>query len=298
MPVWGIQLCRFRNILALIMKNSDPVKLACFVISLNPDAPNFARLMNSLQAQGIQAGHFPAVDGRCACPALEGKERISERMSMLRSRRLLTPTEVGCYLSHLRAVKKAYDRGFDYVCVLEEDVVIEPEFGHTIRALSSENLDIVRLMAKKLRRRKPLRDIIYGVMLTRPERGTQGSQAYMMSRTGMKKFIDHASLIYRPIDQVLDHFFLFDLDTYGIEPHVAFELDKGSIVVKKHETPTRTPNLFERMAYHLVKLYFSLRRHWYLLRHQEDIYPATWPLSPPDKSGRLEGKDEAHRLFG
>ena len=280
------------------MKNSDPAKLACFVISLNPDAPNFGRLMNSLEEQGIHPEHFPAVDGRSTYPALEGKERISERMSMLRVRRLLTSSEVGCYLSHLRAVKKAYNEGYDYVCVLEDDVVIEPEFGDTVRALLSENLDIVRLMALKLCRRKPLMDIVYGTMLTRPERGTRGAQAYIMSRTGMRKFIHHASVIYEAVDHVLDHFYLFDLDTYAVEPHVVFELDKASSIAKRHEKPSRTPNLFERIAYHPVKLYFSLRRHWYLLRHQEDMYPAIWPLEKPERCNGLTDKSQARQLLG
>lgn len=157
------------------MKNSDTQTLACYVISLNPDQPNVVRLLNALQEQGIEAGHFPAVDGRAAYPTLVSNERISECLSMLRVRRLLTSSEVGCYLSHLRAVKKAYNEGYDYVCVLEDDVVIEPEFGNTVRALLSENLDIVRLMALKLRRRKPLREIVYGIMLTRAGTGHPGN---------------------------------------------------------------------------------------------------------------------------
>lgn len=279
------------------MKISETKKLACYVISLNPKELNFGRLMKSLKEQGIQAEHFPAVDGRNAYPALEGDERISEVMSMLRVRRLLTSSEVGCYLSHLRAVKKAYNEGYDYVCVLEDDVVIEPEFGNTLRALLSENLDIVRLMALKLRRRKPLREIVYGIMLTRPERGTLGTQAYMMSRTGMKKFIDHASVIYEAIDHVLDHFFLFDLETYAVEPHVVFELDTASSIAKKHPQSTRRPNLFERIAYHPVKLYFSILRHWYLLRHRNDIYPARWPLNRPGKSKRLRAKGDGAKVL-
>ncbi len=279
------------------MKKSDTRTLACYVISLNPDQPSVVRLMNSLQEQGIEARHFPAVDGRAAYPALEDNERISKCMSMLRVRRLLTSSEVGCYLSHLRAVKKAYNEGYDYVCVLEDDVVIEPEFGNTVRALLSENLDIVRLMALKLRRRKPLREIVYGIMLTRPERGTLGTQAYMMSRAGMKKFLDHASVIYEPIDHVLDHFFLFDLETYAVEPHVVFERESASTITKKHQFPSRTPNLLERLMYHPVKLYFSIRRHWYLLRHQNDIYPATWPSSRPGKSTRLRAKGEAEKIL-
>jgi len=279
------------------MKNSETKKLACYVISLNPDDLNFIRIMKSLKEQGIHAEHFPAVDGRNAYPALEGNERISEVMSMLRVRRLLTSSEVGCYLSHLRAVKKAYNEGYDYVCVLEDDVVIEPEFGNTVRALLSENLDIVRLMALKLRRRKPLREIVYGIMLTRPERGTLGTQAYMMSRTGMKKFIDHASVIYEAIDHVLDHFFLFDLETYAVEPHVVFELDSASSIAKKHQKTTRRPSLFERLAYHPVKLYFSILRHWYLLRHQSEMYPATWPMNRPGKSKRLRGKGDGEKVL-
>lgn len=278
------------------MSKLDPI-LACFVISLEPEAAHTRSLLRSLQSQGVTASLFAAVDGRSTRPPLEAGEKLNDRLAMLRLSRLLTNTELGCYLSHYRVIKQAYDQGCDYVCVLEDDVVLEPRFAETLQALLGEQRDFVRLMDLKIRRRKRVKELVPGIVLTRPERGTLGAQAYLFSRGGMVKFLRYAATIYEAIDGVFDHGYIFGLDTFSVEPHVAYEVERESNIAKTADPGSRTMTLFERLAYHPVKLYFSLRRHWHLKTHYRDYYPATLPFVRPGKSPRLRAKGEAAYLL-
>ncbi len=263
--------------------------LACRVITLHPQADNTRKLLSSLRQQGINAELFDAVDGRHGFPPLQAGERLDQRMAMLRRRSHLTATELGCYLSHLRAVREAYEQGYDFICLLEDDVVIEPGFPAVVAELLPEQLDVVRFMALKLRRRKVVKILSSGVDLVRPERGTLGTQAYMLSRRGMEKFLAHASHIYEAIDHVLDHFFLFDLDTWLVEPHVVYEV-AGPSSVSKREIRAKAPGLWESLLYHPLKLWFSARRHLYFWRKRAELYPNQWPAQRPGRSARLRGK--------
>ncbi|EIF44022.1 galactosyl transferase [gamma proteobacterium BDW918] len=260
-------------------------KCICWVISLNPTSENSQKLLADLQSQGVNADIFPAIDGRMGMPALEGDEQILGNLAMVRHGKCLTASELGCYLSHLRAIKSAYRDGHDYVCVIEDDVVIEDRFGDVYRSVLDKGLDMVRLMSLRIRKRTVLEHLVGEHRLVRPERGGLGTQAYVLNRTGMKKFIDYAQNIYEPVDKVFDHFFLFDLNVFAVEPHVAYELVHETSVAKSSNTATEKPLLWHRVVFHPVKLWFSLRRHFYRFRHWQDFRDA---VMPEHKVGRTE----------
>lgn len=263
--------------------------LCCRVISLNSQAENTLVLMNTLAEQGVEASIFAAVDGRQVMPALESGERFSHSLAMLRHKKILTSGELGCYLSHLRAVREAYQAGYEFLCVIEDDVVIEKNFAAVLVALMQRSdLDMVRLMALRLRERKVLGDIANtGHQLTRPVRGAVGTQAYLMNRAGMKKFLDYAQAIYEPVDKVFDHFWLFDLHVYGVEPHTVYELEHETSIAKKVAVSVAGPSVLERLLFHPVKLWFSLRRHSYRLRNRRDFSSAEMSAESPGRSARM-----------
>ncbi|MGJ8687047.1 MAG: glycosyltransferase family 25 protein, partial [Spongiibacteraceae bacterium] len=249
--------------------STDELTLCCRVVSLHPQAENTGVLMGALAEQGVDASIYAAVDGRKSMPTLESGERFNRVLSMLRHKKVLTSGELGCYLSHLRAVREAYQAGYEFVCVIEDDVVIEKDFASVLQALTKRSdLDMVRLMALRLRQRKVLGEIAdTGHQLTRPVRGAVGTQAYLMNRVGMKKFLDYAQTIYEPVDKVFDHFWLFDLHVYGVEPHTVYELEHETSIAKKAAVSVSGPSVLERLLFHPVKLWFSLRRHSYRLRN-------------------------------
>jgi glycosyl transferase family 25 len=252
-------------------------KCICWVISLNSESENAQKLLADLLCQGLDAEIFPAIDGRVGMPALEGGEQIRGNLAMVRHGKRLTASELGCYLSHLRAIKAAYRDGYEYVCVIEDDVVIENRFGDVYRSVLDKGLDMVRLMSLRIRKRTVLESLVGEHRLVRPERGGLGTQAYVLNRVGMRKFIDYAQNIYEPVDKVFDHFFLFDLKVFAVEPHVAYELVHETSVAKSSNTAADKPLLWHRVVFHPVKLWFSLRRHAYRFRHWRDFRNAAMP---------------------
>ena len=268
------------------MKNMSD-RLVCWVVSLDPEAENAQKLVVDLRAQGVAAEFFAGIDGRGVIPRLEGRERLNKKLALVRHGKELTPSELGCYLSHLRAIKKAYSDGAEYICLLEDDVVIEPDFAQVLRELVEMQLDLVRLMSLRLRRRKVIADLGSGYSLVRPLRGGCGTQSFLMSRAGMKKFIRHAEEIYEPVDKVIDHFFLYDLKVFAVEPHIAYELERPTSVEKLWSKPARKLDWRYRMAHHPVKLWFSIRRHWYRICHRSEFSGGELPSGIVGKTRRL-----------
>jgi glycosyl transferase family 25 len=265
------------------------MKLACWIVSLNPDAENTRLLLSSLQVQGLDACVFAAVDGRRAMPALQGKERFNNALAMIRHGKTLTSSELGCYLSHFRAISSAYEQGYSHVCLIEDDVVIEPNFASVLNAvLAKDGLDMVRFMALRLRPRKLLGDIAdTGNVLVRPKRGGVGAQAYVLNRDGMEKFLNYAQTIYEPVDKLFDHFWLYGLKVYCVEPHTVYESEHESSIVKVAGTSMAGPALWQRLVFHPVKLWFSLRRHAHLLSHRADYNPAVIPEGRSGQTKRM-----------
>lgn len=263
--------------------------IPCWIISLKPSAPTASALSEALSAQSVPHHFLAAVDGRQSAPALIGNEQLDIRKALTRHQKLLTTSELGCYLSHYRAVKLAHEQGHERICILEDDVVVEPAFSRVLQALESqpEAVEMIRLMALRIRKRKIVATLPDGQhQLVRPERGWCGAQGYVLNRAGMKKIIDHGWNIFEPIDKLYDHFWEFDLRLYGVEPHVLYETEHVTSIQKSPASPPRIP-LHYALAAPVLKGLFSLSRSRYLTRHKNEFYPATPPEASTGKTKRM-----------
>lgn len=222
-------------------------------------------------------------------PSTEGAELLDAETALWRHKTTMTPTEVGCYLSHYRLIRDAYREGHPRVCILEDDVALEPGFGAIFRELETlpEDYEMIRLMALKIRKRKLLQPLGNDTHhLIRPERGLLGTQGYMINRQGMQKFLAHASRIFEAIDKVFDHFYEFDLRHFGVEPHIIWEVAQPSSVVKSTRQSISVP-IWIKLLFPLGKLWRSIIRHAYLWKHKDEFYPCEKPAQRPGRSPRL-----------
>jgi glycosyl transferase family 25 len=270
------------------------VKFACWILSLDAESDQTQKLITSLKEQGVESSVCPGVDGRSSMPKLEGDEYIDERESIIRHRKLLSPSQVGCYLAHYRAVKKAFDEGYDRICILEDDVFLESNFSSVLNDVVAlpDEFEMTRLMALKVRKRKFVRNLPAAedgssAVIVRPERGWCGAQGYVLSRPGMKKIVDHGARIFEPIDKVYDHFFEFDLKLYGVEPHILHEY-RAESTIKKPAEKSAPLSLMQLIAFHIYKGYRSLGRHIYLRKHRSEFYPCEVPAERMGKTDRLK----------
>ncbi|MFA7386712.1 MAG: glycosyltransferase family 25 protein [Thiohalobacteraceae bacterium] len=273
------------------------MSIPCWVISLDPTAPTASALGQSLADQDVEYRFIPAVDGRQQPPLLEGKEVLDARKALLRHGRLLRGAELGCYLSHYRALQRAWDEGLERVCLMEDDVGLEADFSRVLAGIEAlpDDVEFVRLMALRIRSRKIL-SLLSGCdrhRLVRPERGWCGTQGYVVNRAGMRKILDTAWRIYEPIDKFYDHFWEYDLRHFGVEPHVIFEHEHASSIRHSKTRALLTPKPLPLPAWllwllsPLERLSFSRSRHWYLKAHADEFYPAELPVERMGQTLRM-----------
>lgn len=265
-------------------------KTRYWIITLTPDSERTRTLVSSLEDQGIHPRIFQAVDGRRSMPELEPGEEIARFRSRLRRLCDLTSAEVGCYLSHLRLIKQSLTAGDQAVCILEDDVRLEPDFARIMSEVEQlpEHVEMVRLMGLKIRKRKIIQALGGGSHnLVRPERGWLGAQAYFLNQSGMKKIIRYGSSIREPIDKFYDHFWEHGLRVFGVEPHLVFEENLLGSSILKSDVKRASPPLTYRLIHPLAKGAFSLSRHLHLTLNRREYYPATRPEKPMGRSERI-----------
>ncbi|RNL60357.1 glycosyltransferase family 25 protein [Zhongshania marina] len=251
--------------------------LSTVVISLEPQSPTVISLVNALSALGFKAEVFSAIDGRSAMPDLRDAESVDQKMSVLRRRSELTTSEVGCFLSHARVIQQAFDNGVDKLLILEDDVEILAGFAEVVDAIVTlpSEVEMVRLMGLKRRRRKTIATLAGSWQLVRPLRGWCGAQAYVMNRPAMAKFLRQYQTISMPVDGFYDCFWETDIRAYGVEPHVAAERKHVSSIAKPWGT--MAPSRMTEIRWHMFKLYRGVLMRYYRLANYSDFYPNVLP---------------------
>jgi glycosyl transferase family 25 len=122
--------------MALHVKGTTRMK--AFVISLRPvEDPRNQRLRSLLERNGIDVEVVPAVNGK-AMPA--GEYFAATRGYLRATGRLLTPSEIGCGLSHIEACRRIVAEELPYALVLEDDAILDDTSCAMIKDLASERL--------------------------------------------------------------------------------------------------------------------------------------------------------------
>lgn len=263
---------------------------ACFVITLDPNASSTQALISRLNECGMPVFLIQGVDGRCAIPALEAEECLDYKAMHWRHLNELTSSEIGCYLAHYRTIKKAYQDGYEKICVLEDDVLLEDDFRSVLDEIFQlpEEFEMIRLMALKIRKRKIVQSFSHSkYKLVRPERGWCGAQGYVLNRKGMSKILSSGSRLYEPIDKFFDHFWEHDLQLYGVEPHIIWEAASDSNIYKSAGKQIDV-SLMVKLFYHVGKGWRSLQRHFYLKLHYSQFYPTEFPRGKTGQTERIK----------
>ena len=263
------------------------MEIPVHIITLTPQAPPVQELKEQLVAQGITAILSSGVDGRKEMPPLQEGESINQHRSLKMRMIELTPSEVGCYLSHYRIIKKAYQSGIPEVCILEDDVLIEKDFKRILQEIEGlpDEVEFMRLMGLKQHKRKLISLLDHTHWLTRPIKGLCGTQGYVINRIGMQKVIEAGASISEPIDKFFDHFWNIPLKSYSIEPHLIWERPRtSSSITKSFKKPSvKSINIRHRR----IKLTNSTLRRIYISKNWNHFHPSTKTKIPQGKTQHI-----------
>jgi glycosyl transferase family 25 len=141
----------------------------------------------------------------------------------------LVDGEKGCYVSHIEAWRAFLASEFNFMVVLEDDVVIKGAFPAVVDSVTRLAFawDMVKLVGREEEKIGAAIPLCEGFSLIDYSRVPSYTAGYVVSRGGAEKLLRSRVPFGRPIDVYLRFWWENDLVIYGVLP-AALEFDQTS----------------------------------------------------------------------
>ena len=188
-----------------------------FVINLDRDVERMTSLAGSLKSLGLDYVRVPAVLGK----EVPGWEKLVDAGLYGDRNRNVMPRlgEVGCYLSHLKAMEEFLRTDAPWCVILEDDVELLPTCVPVLDALGEkDDWDLAKLfcfhsgLPVRKRALTPAHQLV--VHLTR----TTSSAAYAVNRRAAETMLKSMRPITEQVDHALDRPWETGLRVRGVRP--------------------------------------------------------------------------------
>ena len=193
-------------------------RLQTWVINLDRAPERLARISNQLQHLGLAFTRLPAVDARALTPEQRGA--LDE--AAYRRKHGMTPVlgELGCYLSHVQAMRQFLASAADFALILEDDALLQDSLPAVLQGLMAQpaRWDVAKLSAVHSGTPVPYLQVAPGhrlaVMLSR----CTGSSAYLVNRRAAQAYVERLLPMSLPYDHVFDQGWRFGLKFRLVTP--------------------------------------------------------------------------------
>ena len=193
--------------------------LKCFLINLDRSQDRLAVMSERLQRVGLPWQRIPAVEGRKL--DWESDPRVDIPGYLRRHGKHINPAEIGCYLSHLAAMRAFLDDpAARWALILEDDLDFASDFADTLAALVADEgqWDMVKLSGFhsgtpwRTAALSPGRSL--AVMWSR----MTGSAAYVINRRAAQAYLDRLLPMSLPYDHEFDKGWRYGLKVRMVVP--------------------------------------------------------------------------------
>ncbi len=192
--------------------------LKTWVINLDRAPDRLARISAQLQRLGMDFVRLPAVDAR----ALTAEQRGQLDEPAYRHKHGMTPVlgELGCYLSHVQAMRLFLASEAEFALVLEDDALLQSSLPAVLQGLMAQpgRWDVAKLSAVHSGTPQPYLEVAPGhqlaVMLSR----CTGSSAYVMNRRAAQAYVKALLPMSLPYDHVFDQGWRFGIKFRLVTP--------------------------------------------------------------------------------
>lgn len=187
-------------------------RLKTLLINLDRSPQRLQLMQQRLAKTGLDWQRVPAVDGKLL--DLSNDPRVSQVGYHRHHGKILNPAELGCYLSHIKALENfVADTEAQFALILEDDIDFAPDFAQVMQDLidRAKSWDMVKLSG--FHSGTPVGGPVVGqdrrlsVMLSRQT----GSAAYMVSRYAAETYLARLLPMQLPYDHAFDKGWEFGL---------------------------------------------------------------------------------------
>lgn len=232
--------------------------LQVFVISLKHSKDRRAKVAIEMAKTQLDWSFLDAVDGSkldlatIAYDAAKVKRLLGFE---------LTPKEIGCYLSHMKAWQACVTNN-QPTLIFEDDFVVQPHLEAALNTLLADPQawEIVRLQALCDSPDSVVAD--FGAYrLVRNAEDPLGATAYLVQPSSARRLIQHSVEIYEPLDHFIEHHEKHGMRMLAIKPYPVEVVDPTRATSTISDRPDRRPihgwKKFKRSLNRLLDRFFS-----------------------------------------
>ena len=141
---------------------------------------------------------------------------------------------VGCYFSHIKALKQFLESDEETALICEDDTSAKPEMLQVLNEalLYRKHWDMLRLNCLLIPTHVSLRKLVLGYRLTVPVYWAGGAGAYLVNRNAAEKIIDCSLPMYLPYDHAFEQNWRMNFTIMMVVPFpVALSEHKGQSTI-------------------------------------------------------------------
>jgi len=233
-------------------------QIPVFIINMDHSTDRLQQISNRLGELGLTFERVPAVSGKMLT-ATE-KRQVNPKRSWLQ----LNDEDIGCYLSHLKAIRLVADRELQRAIILEDDAGFDDDFptwAHCDCPLPKD-ADVLKLegFGAKNALKIPVLSCNSRVIQF-SYKPTGGAAAYLITLGGARKALKALDVMRGEFDYDLTAYWRTGLVVYDVSPFPARQV-RSSMKVRQH--PKRT--LPYRIGRNVLKNFDKLGRLIFAIR--------------------------------
>lgn len=200
--------------------------MRAFVINLDRARDRWASIERVFANTSFELCRVPAVDGMALSFPIK---EYSEKLYRTIHGKPTQPREVGCYLSHVKAIEAFLATGDAHGLVCEDDITLGADFEEVLRAAMahSAHWNILRLTGLStghpMRVAKLCREYTLNVNIGR----LKGLGVYVMDRAAAAALVPHLLPMGLPIDHALDREWFCGMRAAYVLPFPASQVETG-----------------------------------------------------------------------
>lgn len=174
--------------------------------------------------------------------------------------------EIGCYLSHIKALKQFLASGDQYGLICEDDVTLGEDLALLLTAIIHDrrhSWDLLRLCGMHNGHPQSIgrinRRYHYAVNMTR----LSGTGAYLVHRDAAQKLVQRLLPMYLPIDHILDQEWTLGIRSLSVYPLPIVQDDE--VFKSQICSPAKTKFPFWKRYWSVVpyRCHVEIHRLWY-----------------------------------
>jgi glycosyl transferase family 25 len=220
--------------------------IPAFVINLDRDVARWRDISSALTRLGIPFERIPAIDARKRMTLI--RRVIRRKFHFAPAKRPMKAGEIGCYLSHIAALKRIVRKNLPMAIIFEDDAAFDKRFSQFYRHDLPHFLmksDIVKLEGiHYAHTSKSGVSLVRGetTQLVVPLKPALGSAAYAVTRKGAVELIRALSVADRPLDHKLVYYDRHGIDFAETQPFLVSQAAyESSIELRNLDAPPLQP---------------------------------------------------------